>query len=103
MPAVQYTKDRDGSRHSDKWNVVFSGEGDTWDSGNINRELRKLYIHNGEGETRLRLGNNSNAPTYHVAPGEARDWGDYDRVIVTCERMGPSGGASIYIHAEWNA
>ena len=106
MSIIDYSRDRSGTRHSDKYTITFEEEGESWSYGN-SKKLRKLYASTGNGVVTLTIhGGVHGQSVQELGPSSSvRCEDQYNRrdkrITITCDTI-PSSGISIYVHAEWN-
>ena len=101
---ISYEKDRTGDRYKDQWVIKFSGVGDSWTTPKLAKNLRKLYIRNGNGHVHLSESKDPSPTPTHLPPGHAQTLGSRSHLHVKLDQAPADGSdATFYVHAEWYA
>lgn len=104
---VSLDKDRSGQRHANRWQIRCNQVGQTWSTGELRRQTRKMFINSGDASLRVGVGSrptlitpgtgNNPSSWLDFRPGEQRDFGQPASLHVVCKSTG-----QFYAHAEWN-
>lgn len=105
---IAVKKDRTGKRFANRFRIECSAAGEVWETGQLNRKTRKMYLK--AGPTPLRVGVAPTPGTVNamingtrtshwslLAAGKGRNFGSPANMTVIC-----TGPGEFYAHAEWH-